>query len=747
MIKSISRFITLAALFLIPIFPLIVANSYFFPFITGKGFYFRILVEIAFLAWVVLAFADAKYRPKVNAMTLGVTIFAVIALIADLAGVNPIRSLWSNFERMEGWITIFHLWMFYIVATSVFGFKSIESGNTAEAMRWWHWWMKAFLFVGFIVACYGFGQLFGWFAIHQGSVRIDASLGNAAYMAVYMLINVGFALYLFFDVRVRKGSNSTMLQWLYAVLAAIFTVILFETVTRGTILGLLGGAMLTLFLYSILAKNNSKKSRMISGGIVALIVVAILGVYLLKNTSFVKNNDILSRMTSISVSDSESVARLQIWGMALQGAKDRPILGWGQENFNYVFNYYYNPHMWAQEQWFDRAHSVFLDWLINAGIVGLVSYLSLYVLALWAVWKSTLKITEKCVLTGLVAAYAVHNIFVFDNLASYVGFFAILGFAGSALNGEARPHKKRSEASVLVVGGNRVFSSEVVEYVVAPVSIIILIFSIYFYNIRLIQANTRLIAALQACASATPDAALFEKVFAMNTYAANQETREQIVSCASGVVSSQQAPNPVKQAMFVEAQKAVNDQIASAPKDARMYVIGGQFLSNVNDFGDAVPILEKAHILTPAKQVVDFELANDYINTGNVAKGVAFLKSAYDEDNAYPQARSGYAYGLILVGQEALSRQIFGNDPTIFNTEQAAQIYASPAVKAYSKSLAIYQTLLAASPTDVNLKTHMAQVQYQAGMVTAAITTLRSIEKDHPEYKTQIEAAITSLNK
>ncbi len=601
MIKSITRFVTLAALFLIPIFPLIVANSYFFPFITGKAFYFRILVEIAFLGWLVLAFADARYRPKINGMMIGVSVLALVALVADLVGVNPIRSLWSNFERMEGWITIAHLWMFYIATVGVFSFTS-GSSPTEEAKRWWQRWMNAFLVIGFIVGCYGFAQLFGWTAIHQGSSRIDASLGNAAYMAVYMLMNIGFALYLFFVA--REKSNSKPLQWLYGVLAVIFAFLLFETATRGTIIGLVGGTMLTLFLYAILAKSSSKKSRMICGGIVAFLVIAVIGIYALRSQPLIKNNDVLNRLTSISLSNSESTARLQIWGMALQGVKVRPILGWGQENFNYIFNYYYNPHMWMQEQWFDRAHSVFLDWLTASGIVGLLAYLALYVLAFMGVWKSDLSIAKKCVLIGFIAAYAIHNIFVFDNLASYVGFFAVLGFVGSGLtspqpspqmrgggmprnvgkNPVAFPPSSSEEgAGGRFLGGSREYSRDTVEYVILPASIVVLVAALYFLNVRAIEANTRLITALQSCNSPTPDVSLFEKVIATGAYLANQETREQAISCAGGIVGNAQAPNPTKQAAFSEAMKAIQDQIAAAPKDARMYVLGGQFLTGVGD--------------------------------------------------------------------------------------------------------------------------------------------------------------------
>jgi hypothetical protein len=61
---SVAKWVALGALFLIPFLPLVVANDMFFPFITGKNFWFRILVECALGAWVLLAIADPAYRPK-----------------------------------------------------------------------------------------------------------------------------------------------------------------------------------------------------------------------------------------------------------------------------------------------------------------------------------------------------------------------------------------------------------------------------------------------------------------------------------------------------------------------------------------------------------------------------------------------------------------------------------------------------------------------------------------------------------
>jgi O-antigen ligase/tetratricopeptide (TPR) repeat protein len=743
-IKSISRFFALAALFLVPVFPLIVANSFFFPFITGKGFYFRILVEIAFLSWVILAFLDAKYRPKLNALSIGVTIFTLVTLVADLIGVNPLRSLWSNFERMEGWITIVHLWMFFMAASSVFGADCAAGGNR----QLWHRWMNVELVAAFLVAGYGLVQLFGWATIHQGGARVDASLGNAAYMAVYMLMNAGIAVYLFFEARKNIRANSVFLQWLYVILAVLFSFELYETATRGTILGLVGGIMLALLVYSIFAGKGAdaaqlqavKKSRGIAGGIVGLFVIAIIAFIALRHQPFIANNPVMGRLATISFSSTESVARLYIWNMALTGFEQRPVLGWGQENFNYIFNANYDPKMWGQEQWFDRAHSVYLDWLTASGIVGLLAYLSLYILFLLAVWKSSLSMAEKSALIGLLAGYAIHNLFVFDNLASYVLFFAMLGFAASL------PRRVNANA-VKTIGGTREIGIEVVEYVVAPLAIIVLVAGAYWFTWRPIRENTRLISALESCqggsATSVPDPALFESALAAGPYVGKQEAREQLLSCAGAVIASQQIPGPTKQAFFGLSMNEIQAQIAATPKDARIYTLAGSFLDQIGDFKDAGSMLENAHLLSPAKQSIDSVLANVYMNLGKNDQAISLLKQSYESATDDTDAKSAYAAALVVAGRDAEAKQLFDDDPALFNTENMAQAYM--AAKQYPKAIAIYEALIGTSTDNADLELRLAQAQYTAGMPSAAVQTLQGIETVHPEYKGQIDAAIKQV--
>lgn len=722
--KKITKYIAFGSIFLIPLFPLIVANSFFFPFITGKAFYFRILVEIAFMAWVVLAFMDAKYRPRFNALTISVSIFTVIVLLADLLGINPLRSIWSNFERMEGWMVILHLWGFFMVTTNLF--SSLEEGKNN-----WHKWFNVSLIIAFIIGIYGIVQLFGWATIHQGSTRIDASLGNAAYMAVYMLMNAFLAAYMFFFVRGDKSVRNSFLQYLYGFLAIFFSFLIFETATRGTILGLLGGIMLSLALYSIFGKNENRKNRYICGTILAVIIVIGVVFWLNRGASFIQNDQILSRLANISWKETQTQARAYIWPMALKGAMERPILGWGQENFNYIFNTNYEPRMWSQEQWFDRAHSVFLDWLVAGGILGLLSYLSLYVILLIMIWKSNMRFAEKSVFTGLVAAYAIHNIFVFDNLASYLLFFSVLGFASSL-----------KEGKTMTWMGTNPMRTDAVEYIVAPAAIVLLILGIYFMNVRPINANTRLISAISACANSKADATLFEKALSINSYLANQEIREQTLSCGSNVVAGQYTNN-TKQAFYTLSTQVIKDQIAATPRDARIYALGGNFYNMVGQYDEAAKLLDVAHQLSPMKQSISFQLATDYINLGKANEAVEVMKQAYESDTTYYEAKAAYVIALVFAGKEVEARKQFGDDKGLFENDRIAQIYVIR--NESSKALALYEKLLVADPTNITLKVQLARLQYEAGMITKSIQTMRSIEKDRPDLKAEIDSAIKQI--
>lgn len=121
--KNILLYSIIALIYAVFFTPLIISTSLFFPYIAGKAFAFRLLVELATLLYIVLVAFDRSYLPKKSAILASIVVFTAILGISTLTAEDPTRSFWSNFERMEGYVTILHLFFFFIVAASVFRTK------------------------------------------------------------------------------------------------------------------------------------------------------------------------------------------------------------------------------------------------------------------------------------------------------------------------------------------------------------------------------------------------------------------------------------------------------------------------------------------------------------------------------------------------------------------------------------------------------------------------------------------------
>ena len=186
-IEKALRWIVIIGVFCLPFVCLVVASSMFFPFITGKNFAFRVIVDVITGAWLALALIDEKYRPRRSWILAAFSLFVFIMAIADALGAAPFKSFWSNYERMDGWVTLIHTLAYLVVASSVLA---------SEKM--WRLLWQVNLGVSVFLSIDGLLQIAGLTAIGQGgasglAARVDATFGNPIYLAVYMLFNIGIA--------------------------------------------------------------------------------------------------------------------------------------------------------------------------------------------------------------------------------------------------------------------------------------------------------------------------------------------------------------------------------------------------------------------------------------------------------------------------------------------------------------------------------------------------------------------------
>src|SRR3989338_5547536 len=90
------RAICIAGVFALPFVCLVFLPSLFFPYITGKNFAFRIIVEVMAVAWLALALVRAEFRPRRSWLIAALALFVLVIARTDAFGAGPLKRFWSK---------------------------------------------------------------------------------------------------------------------------------------------------------------------------------------------------------------------------------------------------------------------------------------------------------------------------------------------------------------------------------------------------------------------------------------------------------------------------------------------------------------------------------------------------------------------------------------------------------------------------------------------------------------------------
>ncbi len=721
--KILYKFVSIG-LFIVPFITFFVSKTMLFPFITGKGFIFRILVEILFAFWIILALKDPVYRPKLNKLSLSIIIFGVVMFVADIFGENPYKSIWSNYERMEGFVLLIHLIAYYFVLTSTFVTDKI-----------WDYFWNINLFASFLMSCYGMAQIFGLIVINQGGVRVDGRLGNATYLAIYLAFNIFIGIWMLY-----KNNKNKIYKYLYLISILLNLFVLYFTATRGAIIGLFLGVIVSSLFIIFFYKENLIYKKIAKYFILAVVALFLIFISI-RNSNFVKNSPVLSRFSSISTTEIKSQGRWFVWPMAISGFKERPILGWGQENFNYVFNKNYDPRMYSQEQWFDRTHNVILDWLIAGGLLGLLSYLSIFVFSLiFLIKKTDLDVVEKSIFIGLFIAYFFHNLFVFDNLISYIMFFSVIAFIN-----------RKSIKDM--VSDYKVFNDELINYGIAPFVVVVISLTIYFVNIPAMLQSKSVIKAITSNSvngvknypNISDNLKYIKQAFAYNSFG-TPEVLEQAVNLSSEV-AQMNISNDIKQQFINLSYQEAKKQTEKTPNDVRYLFLYASFLNRFGMYDEAISVIEKALKISSKKPGIYLELGSIYLGKGDVNKALDIFKQAYEIEPRSKESLTVYTVASIYTGRQdiftKLAQSITEED---FLTDNRF-LKAFVDVKNYNVAIGILEKRLQINPESYDNMLSLAAVYSEAGNKNKAIEILKKIIEKKPEFKEQGEFYIKQLSK
>ncbi len=744
--RSFALWSTRILLFLVPFIPLYISSVLFFPYITGKAFVFRTLVEVAFALWIFLAIFYEEYRPRRGPVLYAVLFFAGVTVVATLFGENPLRSFWSNFERMEGLVAYLHLYAYFLVLSHVFRKEE------------WFWYFHAFIAAGIIENFYGLFQRLGYLASPQGGFRVDGTIGNPTYLAAYLIFILFFSLALLVRVQ-SKG-----LKVLYGVISAFTLSIIYFTATRGAVLGLLAAVLAGAVAYVIFFRprtpRESRYRMIVLGGIVALCLGSFV-LWLNRDTAFIKSYPALSRLTNLSFSDRTIASRFSIWSMSLEAVKEHPVFGWGPENYNIVFSKYYRPELWPQEPWFDRSHNIVLDWLINGGVLGLAAYLGMFGAAFVALRnlykKNQWSLPVTLLSGGVLVAYFLQNLFVFDNIATYICFFTILAYI-------------HSESQTRDIQKNQMLKTRAEYQSFALVGILIVTFFVmYILVIRPLMTNRSLLNALILVARQDSQGAVdaFKKSLSYD-YLGKTETREQLAQYVfGGGFGKNASPQLVNDAIQLALSEAEANVVVNS-QDARAHIFLGALYSRVNTgspdtqkefLKKSIDTLQKALTISPNKQQIYFELSDVYLRTGDVESALRTAQAVYDLEPQYPLAQTQLAALYILSGKQGLADALLLKergtvdppDPVIADTYSRliSDAYTKNdvvRVQSYSKRLInVLKGLIAGNPENIEYRKRLASIYFLVGDTVNFNAILTETITLYPNSKADIEAFIKQV--
>jgi len=418
--KRLETIVQILLLAVIVIVPFVKVESLYFPFVSGKTYVFRALMVLAFFFWVWLMLREKSaknkgedfFSPFKNILTIAIVLFFLAQVAASFFGVDPVYSLFGSIERGEGTFQ-YGFWMLYfLMFVSVF-----------RTERAWKTFFAVFLTIAFVLSVHSWinpDMQVQWYAV----------FGNPAYLAAFLLFAIGFAFLAYGKKFFSLGRLQFVHYGLFAALG-VFLLTLIFTQVRGGYIALAGGVFLFCLLSIVFLRKENKKLAFFCSGILFLGVIAFATLFAVKDVSFVKETRLLYRLTEAAAFwDSDSVReRLFNWNIALKAFQEKPLFGYGPENFASAANRYYDYRIGKGEPWFDRAHNQSLDTLATTGSVGFSAYLFLLAAALFLIFK----IAKKHKLLGFLAAslflaYFLQGFFLFDLLAVYLGLFPFLAF-------------------------------------------------------------------------------------------------------------------------------------------------------------------------------------------------------------------------------------------------------------------------------------------------------------------------------
>lgn len=816
MAKSISRSNTDAferivrwGLYVVAFMPLIGIDPFFknflSPFHFGKVMMFRAAIEIIAVFYIFLIMSDRRFLPKPTLFFWAMTAFTVAFGLATITSINVYQSFVGTLERMGGWYTFAHFWIFVVMMMSVFRTKDD-----------WYRFLKISVCVSLVSTLYGFLQktnispeiIIGG----GGRTRMFGSIGNTALFAGYTIVNVIFAfllcarpssrtanpwlmvstnaflallafMVLLFPASVASSALAIFLilavitvviiavsipdaRYLWSCIATLGVIAVLSTAVRGSVAAVVISTALFSVLCSIAAYSNPslkplRNVMLTIAGVLILFQVSLIAAH---DTNFVRSHSILSRLSDVSTSTRTVNTRLWAWQAGLDGWNDSPktmLLGWGPENFNVPFSVHFNPKFFSgpgAETLFDRAHNMFVEVFVTMGLVGFVSYIGMFVvlfLMLWRMYKRSADTENRLAAITLasgIVAYMIHNAFIFDTSANFLIFFTMAGLIQFLSTDRIVDAKAKPVPVSLGVPSTLRYTAVLLAGVVSAY----LVYQTNFVPILANYASTRGIVASwsgdQALAISKFKQALAYDVFPI------YELRHRYAQYVLENYSSFEKQKINGGETLYDAAKEVSKNFFSNLDYlpylyvSRIYIVLGQSdpKSPFNDM--ALENSKKAAEIAPKFVRTYFEVGQAYLNKKDFPNAIKAFQTAVDLN---PEVNISYWYlgvtqieaGDSTAGLATMKKAIeLGYEPSSEN-DLARLITAYAKLNDYAALVPLYEKLVTVKPSNAEYHARLAAIYVKVNNIDGAVREAHAAAKLDPSFEAEARQFVQALGR
>lgn len=573
--------------------PLIVSRGLFFPFITGKALFFRTFVEIAlFFAALAITYGEIPLKNTKEVFKSKIFIvfgvFTALIWITAFTAERPGYAMWSNFERGEGAWQMLHYFAFFALISLLFRTKSdwkgLAIGQTVTGSLV-ALYAVAQGIINVIITKYGAesAEALKALVISPNMGALSGTLGNPSYLGGYLIFSMLFGVYL-----VRTEAKDSW-RYIWTGMLLLQGVMFFTAKTRGSFVAGGVGILILLCIWALEKKKGFLHNALLLASGVAIAGATTILVLTIKGDA----------IQSIQ-------PRLWTWNSAVSGIIERPLLGWGTENFPFIFDKYYNQNHYGIQSWFDRAHNALIEYATSGGLPLMIAYLAIFAALYMKVWKKE-RSGWRPLFLAMPAVYLINGLVLFEILPLYVMFCLMTAFLARHADGFEEEGRYARRRVAVGAGGMPIATMAVMGTVIGV--------SLYATSYAPLQKNLLMTEALRT--NGKTDDQVFQEydaALAYNSPVGMQEATQNLYSFTVGYFEYLKANDLLgkvdgqKVARIMENNKKWHD--ATIPIDIGLkgeyaYITSliavGQITGNRNFVSQAKELVKRAEEVAPTR--------------------------------------------------------------------------------------------------------------------------------------------------